>query len=136
NNGANGIGPSIDIRNCVISGNLRSGVFALSGRLNVWTNRIGVKAHADEPLPNGNAGVYIGPGGYGSDVNQSNVIAFNGQMGVGVAAGTGDVSIADNRIWGNAGLGIDVGLDGPQSSATPVPTLTVAHYDPVSKQTV
>ncbi len=132
------------IHDCVISGNLRSGVFGLSGRLSVFANRIGVKAHADEPLPNGNAGVYVGPGGYGSDIgsgfflngNAANVIAFNGQMGVAVAASTGDVAIRDNRIWGNGGLGIDVALDGPQSSAVPVPVLTLAHYDPVAKQTV
>jgi hypothetical protein len=146
--GPTAIGPSIGIHDCVISGNLRSGIFDLSGRLNVSKNRIGAKAHADEPLPNGNAGVYVGPGGYGSDIgaigfatfdpslNSANVIAFNGQMGIAVAAGTGDVAIRHNRIWGNAGLGIDVGLDGPQSSATPVPVLTSAHYDPVAKQTV
>ena len=137
-------GPATNIHDCVISGNLRSGVFGLSGRLNVFRNRIGVKAHTDEPLPNGNAGVYVGPGGYGSDIgsgffvsdNLTNVIAFNGQMGVAVAAGTGDVAVRDNRIWGNGGLGIDVALDGPQSSAVPVPVLTLAHYDPVAKQTV
>jgi hypothetical protein len=147
----NGAGPATDIHDCVISGNLHSGIFGLSGRLNVWANRIGVKAHADEPLPNGNSGVFIGLGGYGSDVGTqgfvltgslpdpgTNVIAFNGEMGVAVAAGVGDVAIRNNRIWGNALLGIDIGLNGPTpiNQDTGIPILTLAHYDPVSGKTI
>ena len=138
------------IHDSVISGNTHSGIFGLSGRLGVSRNRIGVKAHSDDPLPNGNAGIYVGPGGYGSDIGAnvfqaglnppdkwSNVIAFNGQMGVAVAAGVADVSIRQNRIWGNGGLGIDVGLDGPSpDGSVPAPVLTLAHYDPVTNQTV
>jgi hypothetical protein len=145
-------GYATNITDSVISGNLHSGVFGMSGRLNIARNRIGVAAHTDDPLPNGNAGVFIGPGGYGSDVGGSyfaaqnpvpdtdgNVIAFNGEMGVAVTAGVADVAIRNNHIWGNALLGIDIGLDGPtQTSATvmTMPTLTLAHYDPVSRQTV
>jgi hypothetical protein len=141
-----------NINDNVISGNLHSGIFGLSGRLNVARNRIGVKAHTDDPLPNGNAGVFIGNGGYGSDVGTSsafpaitnpgqdgNVIAFNGEMGVAVARGVADVAIRDNRIWGNKLLGIDIGLDGPTQSGPGVvtmPAVTLAHYDPVSRQTV
>jgi hypothetical protein len=139
------------IQDSVISGNLHSGIFGLSGRLNISRNRIGVKAHSDDPLPNGNAGVFIGPGGYGSDVGASvltvgygasdkdgNVIAFNGEMGVAVAAGVADVAIRNNHIWGNTLLGIDIGLDGPtQSSAAMIlPSLTTAHYDPVTQKTI
>jgi hypothetical protein len=139
------------ITNSVISGNLHSGIFGLSGRLKVSSNRIGVKAHSDDPLPNGNAGVFIGTGGYGSDVGTSsfsgtsipdqdgNVIAFNGEMGVAVARGVADVAIRNNHIWGNKLLGIDIGLDGPTQSGTGVvtmPAVTLAHYDPVTRQTV
>jgi hypothetical protein len=154
----NSTGGATIIQDCVISGNTHSGIFGLSGRLNVRRNRIGVKAHADEPLPNGGAGVFIGPGGYGSDVGadeqtivavgnapdkDGNVIAFNGEMGVAVAAGVGDVSIRSNHIWGNALLGIDAGLDGhtettgaaPTGTVT-VPALTLAHYDPALRQTI
>jgi len=139
------------IRDNVISGNLHSGIFGLSGRLNVSRNRIGVKAHSDDPLPNGNAGVFIGTGGYGSDVGTTsafgtslpdqdgNVIAFNGEMGVAVARGVADVAIRNNHIWGNKLLGIDIGLDGPTQSGTGVvtmPSVTLAHYDPATRQTV
>ena len=138
--------PAVTIADSVISGNTRSGVFGMSGRLSVVRNRIGLKAHSDEPLPNGNAGVYVGVGGYGSDIGPSyfssgpagNTIAFNGQMGVAVAAGVANVAITGNRIWGNGGLGIDVGLDGALQppGAIPAPTLTLAHYDPATGQTI
>jgi hypothetical protein len=154
---ANGSGLNLtqaaaNIKDNVISGNLHSGIFGLSGRLNVARNRVGVKAHSDDPLPNGNAGVFIGTGGYGSDVGTSsafststdpgfdgNVIAFNGEMGVAVARGVADVAIRNNRIWGNKLLGIDIGLDGPTQSGTGVvtmPAVTLAHYDPVTRQTI
>jgi len=139
------------IYDCVLSGNNMSGLFALSGSVDIWGNRIGVKAHSDDPLPNGASGVFIGPGGYGSEIGPDqltsnrapNVIAFNREMGVAIAPGVGDVSVRGNRIWSNGTLGIDIGLDGPTLSTTypfdipiAVPVLTLAHYDPVSKKTV
>jgi hypothetical protein len=140
-----------NIHDCVLSGNSMSGIFALSGRVDIWGNRIGVKAHSDDPLPNGASGIFIGPGGYGSEIGPDqltsnrapNVIAFNREMGVAIARGVGDVSVRGNRIWSNGTLGIDIGLDGPTLSTTyqfdvpiAVPVLTQAHYDPVSKKTV
>jgi Right handed beta helix region/Domain of unknown function DUF11 len=138
------------IHECVVSGNTRSGIFDLSGFVTVWGNRIGVKAHSDDPLPNGGSGIFIGNGfgsaiGYdlGLPANAGNVIAFNGQMGVAITAGVKTVSVRGNRIWGNGGLGIDIGLDGPTISTTTeygivfaAPTLTTARYDPVSKTTI
>lgn len=147
----NQAGGGATIHDCVISGNTLSGIFDLSGRVNVWGNRIGVKAHNDDPLPNGASGIFIGPGGWGSAIGSDiltstlpgNVIAFNREMGVAIAAGVNDVSVRGNRIWSNGGLGIDIGLDGPtlvtqSEHGTPieVPTLTLAHYDPVLKKTV
>lgn len=141
-----GFGPPTAIFNSVISGNTRSGIFGLSGALFVSRNRIGVKAHGDAPLPNGNAGVYVGLGGAGSTIgarqpdsffDDGNVIAFNGQMGVAVAAGVDNVDIHQNHIWGNGGLAIDIGLDGPSpAGSVPAPVLTLAHYDAAANQTV
>lgn len=140
-----------NIHDCVLSGNTMSGIFALTGRVDIWGNRIGVKAHSDDPLPNGASGIFIGPGGYGSEIGPDqltfdrapNVIAFNREMGVAIAAGAGDVSVRGNRIWSNGTLGIDIGLDGPTLSTRSnfdlpiaVPVLTLAHYDPLSKKTV
>ena len=149
-NGPGFVRPAAIVTDSVISGNTRSGIFGLSGALIVSRNRIGVQAHADEPLPNGNAGVYVGLGGSGSDIgaitrdpfgqallNEGNVIAFNGQMGIAVAAGLNWVSVRNNRMWGNGGLGIDIGLDGATPAGTlPAPVLTLAHYDPTTNQTV
>jgi hypothetical protein len=149
---ASPFGELVTIHDCVISGNALSGIFDLSGRANIWGNRIGVKAHTDDPLPNGASGIFIGPGGYGSAVGPDvlspnlpgNVIAYNGETGVAVAANVFNVSILGNKIWGNRLLGIDIGLDGPtlatkvstDTTTLLVPTLTLAHYDPVSKKTI
>jgi hypothetical protein len=147
----NGVLGATSILRCVVSGNIHSGIFGLSGRLNVSRNRIGVKAHSDDALPNGASGVFVGTGGYGSDIGASgflasggnpsadgNVIAFNGETSVAVASGAGDVAIRDNRIFSNTLLGIDIGLDGPtpEGAVTPMPALTLAHYDPASGKTI
>src|SRR5437016_8498843 len=66
-NGLRGIGitdfatSSIRISRSVLSGNTRSGIFVTAGRVVIQDNRIGVKAHSDEPLPNGASGIYLGP---------------------------------------------------------------------------
>jgi len=154
-NGQRGIAVSLNgvatVHDCVLSGNDRSGIFDLSGVMTIWGNRIGVKAHSDDPLPNGASGIFIGPGGYGTAIGSDiltpnlpgNVIAFNGEMGVAISSGVSNVSVRGNRIWSNGGLGIDIGLDGPTLSTrsqfgAPIdtPTLTLAHYDPVSKRTI
>jgi hypothetical protein len=147
----NSYGGGAEISSCVISGNALSGIFDLSGLMSIWGNRIGVKAHSDDPLPNGASGIFIGPGGYGSAIGADyltpalpgNVIAFNREMGVAIAAGVTNVSVSGNRIWSNGGLGIDIGLDGPTMSTTSflgtlitTPTLTLAYYDPVSNRTI
>ncbi|HSY50804.1 MAG TPA: right-handed parallel beta-helix repeat-containing protein [Thermoanaerobaculia bacterium] len=153
-NGQRGIAVSVAgvaiVHDCVLSGNDRSGIFDLSGVMTIWGNRIGVKAHSDDPLPNGASGIFIGPDGYGSAIGADiltptrpgNVIAFNREMGVAIASGVNSVSVRGNRIWSNGGLGIDIGLDGPTlstksrfGSPIDVPTLTLAHYDPVSAKT-
>jgi Domain of unknown function DUF11/Right handed beta helix region len=159
---ARGIGTSVvnnavTIHDCVISGNTFSGIFDLSGLLGITNNRIGAKAHADEPLPNGASGIYIGAGGYRSNVGPAsnlytdfrnptsgtNVIAFNGETGVAVAADARDVVIQNNRIWSNRLLGIDIGLNGPTASVpagfgdtVTSPVLTIARYDPAQNKTI
>jgi hypothetical protein len=124
----------------VLSGNIRSGLSALAGIWNIRENRIGVKAHSDEPLPNGASGIYLDRGVYRSTLF-SNVIAFNREMGIAVDPGTLYTDITTNRIWGNGGLAIDDGLDGPSVSVNGdngpinVPVMTNAVYDPAKNQT-
>ena len=124
----------------VLSGNIRSGLFALAGNWEIRENRIGVKAHSDEPLPNGASGIYLDRGLYRSEVS-FNVIAFDREMGIAIDPGTLYTNISYNRIWGNGGLAIDDGLDGPSvavmgdNGPIKVPVLTSAVYDPAKNQT-
>jgi len=149
------IGSTLSIHDCVISGNTGDGIFGTSGLLEISNNRIGVKAHADEPLPNGGNGVVIGAGGFGSNVGSAvllpqldpgtggNMIAFNGENGVAVDANVFEVNVRNNRMWANGLLGIDIGQDGPTMSSAAnsddpisIPTLTLAHYDPAANKTI
>jgi hypothetical protein len=145
-NGERGIGVSsqvysdgIVIANNVVSGNTLSGIFALSGTVNVSQNRVGLKAHSDEPLPNGASGIFIGPFSQGSTI-ANNTVAFNAQMGIAVANGAGDVDLPGNATWSNGTLGIDRGLDGPSLAARPggvdTPSITLAHYDAAKNKTI
>ncbi len=130
-----------EISGNVLSGNIRSGLFAAAGILHISQNRIGVKAHSDEPLPNGASGIYLDRGLYRSELS-FNVIAFNREMGIAIDPGTLYTNIIYNRIWGNGGLAIDDGLDGPSvavmgdNGPIKVPVLTSAVYDPAKNQTI
>lgn len=124
-----------------ISGNVRSGIFALDGRLWIRDNRIGVAAHADTPLPNGASGIYVAPNTEQLAVINYNVIAFNHEFGIAIDGATNWAGGASNRIWGNGGIAIDDALDGPSPDvlttrgrmATPV--ITSASFDPATGTT-
>lgn len=126
----------------VISGNAMSGIFwwGGAGTLNskdiflIEKNRIGVQAHADEPLGNGASGVFLGPHAIGADAGD-NVIAFNRHFGIAVAD-VKENALVRNRIFGNGGSSIDIYLDGrtpvagSSAEAVPMPVLTSVTYDP------
>jgi hypothetical protein len=124
----------------VISGNVRSGLFLAGGAWIVSNNRIGLKAHADEALPNGGSGVFLSAAVIRATLS-NNAIAFNGEMGVAIDPLSLYVYLTHNAIWGNGGLAIDDGLDGPSASVrtdtTPlgVPVITSAVYDPILGET-
>jgi hypothetical protein len=132
---------STTIQSNVISGNVRSAIFAFGGDLKIDANRIGVAAHADDPLPNGASGIYLAPTVGAQTHVTGNVIAFNGEMGVAVGGGERWNGLDRNRIWANGGLAIDYGLDGASPSvpsdhgtlATPV--ITSAVFDPATGMT-
>lgn len=133
--------PFSTINNNVISGNTHSAIFAIGGDVELTENRIGVKAHADEPLPNGASGMFFGRGA-GRIFARSNVIAFNGQAGVAIDPLARYVWLSANRIWANGGLAIDDGLDGPSGFVTlpfgstlSAPVITSAVFDPVKNLT-
>ncbi len=117
-------GPTPGARN-VISGNSLYGVFITGNRNTIQGNFIGVGVDGSTPLPNGTGGIFSGPG-FQSDTGNGNVIggtipgagnviAYNGvadkahAFGVKIYSGTGN-AILGNSIFGNYGLGINLGV--------------------------
>jgi uncharacterized repeat protein (TIGR01451 family) len=125
---ANGLGN-------VISGNGGAGIQVANGPANVIQgNVIGADLTGTQPLGNGDDGIQLplNDGGLSgnSDGNAvggvtpgaGNTIAFNGRVGVWIAQGH-QVSVLGNSIFGNAGIGIDLGggyqyPDGPTANHT------------------
>lgn len=108
------------IRGNVISGNLdgvtvsSSGISGASSDLTtIQGNLIGTAADGTTALGNSRKGVYVflSPNNTigGTDSNEGNVIAFNGEKGVDIGLSTGN-SVQGNSIFSNGALGID--LDG------------------------
>jgi hypothetical protein len=132
------VGPTISGN--VISGNVRSGLFLAGGTWDVRENRIGLKAHADEPLSNGASGMYVSAEA-GRVRVLNNAIAFNKEMGVAIHPASRYVEVRGNTIWANGALAIDDGLDGPSTSVNTdtvplnVPLITSASYDPALGET-
>ena len=132
----------------VISGNNFSGVHisgATTSLNRLQGNRIGVAATSAAPVGNGADGVFIGADAVNNRVGAKaagagNVIAFNVGAGVAIFSGTGN-SVFGNRIFENAGRGIDLGSDSvtPNDTDDPdtgpndllnFPVLTIARLAP------
>jgi hypothetical protein len=103
------------IRNNVISGNTYSGmwIWITEGRFESYLieeNRIGVAADGVTPLPNGAAGMLLGPR-VSADVRR-NIIANHPGMGIALVPGETYVGIRENSMHDNGGIGIDWSIDG------------------------
>lgn len=130
-----------EVSDNVISGNFFSGLWSLRGDIGVHRNLIGTAADGKTPLANGRSGIFLGPLVTSAEV-LGNTISFNFEMGVAVARGAQLVDIRQNSMRDNGGLGIDIGLDGPNAPVADdhltqgnAPTLLSAVYDPVTKST-
>lgn len=154
--GGNTIGGPNSGAGNVLSGNTRDGIVFTEiggGGTVILQDLIGTDAAGHNPLPNGGAGlrfingttgVLVGtPGGGGFDY-EANTIADNAGPGVVVGSSSGDpvhgITIQGNYIYGNAGLGIDLGADGVTPNAPGAgtmganrgqnyPTITSAYSD-------
>jgi trimeric autotransporter adhesin len=122
--GANTIGGTSPAARNLISGNITQGLSIASNAGNtVQGNLIGTKANGTEGLGNTLQGVQIASsdntiGASAGDTNVgANVIAFNGDDGVNIFAGTGN-RVLSNSIFPNGELGID--LTGGTESASGV----------------
>jgi parallel beta-helix repeat protein len=120
----------------VISGNRRSGLWLLgSYQFHVSSNRIGVAADAETPLPNGASGIYVGPLTERPWI-LNNTIAYNAEFGIAIHPSVREIDASENSIFGNGRFGIDYGLDlaTPNSlidigRAPNTPILVSARYD-------
>ena len=108
----------------VISGN-RQGVEILGGNNNIVEgNYIGINAAGTAAVGNSVEGIFIGLNGSGNTIGgtstgAANIIAFNGGIGVRVESGSGN-SMRANSIWGNLGLGINLGTGANNQQSRPV----------------
>jgi hypothetical protein len=102
----------IDIRSSVISANRRSGIVAVDSGVAISSNRIGVAAFTNHPLPNGASGVFLH--GTLSATVSDNVIANHPHFGIATDTPTAQRSLrfTRNSIFDN-GHAIDYGLHGP-----------------------
>ncbi len=132
------------IRNNIISGNTRSGLFIHSGEFRIEKNIIGLTRDLKSGLGNGASGIYLGPESNGTDVFD-NYIGFNQHFGISLDRGAGYRSIRGNSFQANWNLAIDYGLDGPtadvpdfSTSDRPVrrPTIGLAFYDTAVNKTL
>ena len=119
-------GNSASARN-VISGNAQAGISYPGTASNTGTviqgNYIGLNAAGAGALPNGGAGISVAGAAQmtigGSAAGQGNVIAFNQGDGVDVTTSTSTgVTISQNSVYSNTGIGIDLGADGITNNHT------------------
>jgi parallel beta-helix repeat protein len=112
----------------VVSGNRGDGIVVLGSHDHLAGNLIGTDAAGTGPLPNGGAGVRIGPGasanliGGAGEEGPGNTIAYNGGAGVLVEPGATETTISSNSIFANGGLGIEVPAGGGGAPDSPVLT--------------
>ena len=127
-------GTTASARN-IISGNTGHGISVsttASATHYILGNYIGVGSDGSTLLGNGGAGVYIAASNVqvgGKNAGEGNIIAGNTGAGVVIASGSNNL-VYRNSIYGNGGLGIDVGNDGVTANslndARNTPVITTA----------
>ncbi|MDX6673925.1 MAG: hypothetical protein QOH11_1343 [Solirubrobacteraceae bacterium] len=124
--GSNVIGGSGGGEGNLVSGNLQQGIAVqANGTSSVLGNLVGTNAAGTGPIPNGEEGIDAaqvnatigGPGG------AANTVAFN--LGSGIRVEQTGVVVAENSVFSNGGLGIDLDPAGVGGGAQ-VPSLTTA----------
>lgn len=118
------IGGSTPAARNVISGTGYAGVglFDETRQTVVQGNYIGTDASGTLPASNRAVGIYSEAGAGagikigGSGAGQANVIAYNGVPGVLVYTGNG-INVSGNSIFGNGGIGINLGGEGSVNDA-------------------
>jgi hypothetical protein len=106
----------------LISGNGLSGIALTTSdarNINVKGNRIGTAANGTSPLGNDEHGIYLAQGAHDNTLGgefvagEQNIIAYNGDAGVALAASAGVNNYIDpSKTHSNGGLGTDLLDDG------------------------
>jgi len=136
-NGLRGItvdGAAGTIRDNVLSGNARSGIFA--------TSTLGLQILSNRITGNGASGIYVGPTVYEVNV-QGNTISGNHEFAIGIDRNATRVAVRENVMLDN-GAPFDIGMNGPEAGALPPgppyieprPSISSAVYDAASGDTV
>jgi hypothetical protein len=122
----NWIGGSSAAAGNLISGSGGDGIridgASTTGNVVAW-NRIGTDATGRASIANGQHGVFVWDGADANTIGPSNIIAFNGEMGVMISgAETEGVVVTQNSIHDNVYEGIYHGMGGNDN--LPPPTVT------------
>ena len=129
------LGP-IQIRNNVISGNQKNGVFIFSENLAgtfVASNKIGTDFSGNLALPNGESGIQLVGGAFGNLIGPDNVISGNTKNGIQNDAGAVALPnfVMGNRIGVSATLvGANIGNQLSGISVNSKPDTAVGHLNP------
>ena len=114
-------GDRVVVERNTIAGNVEHGIELDSGDdIRVEGNNVGRTA-AGTAIPNGEEGINADSavnGTVGGPGAAANVIAFNLGDGVRVEGTTPQLTVAENAVFSNGGLGIDVGPDGVTANDT------------------
>jgi parallel beta-helix repeat protein len=123
-------GTTASTRN-IVSGNAGVGILiqgtVLATNNQILGNYVGTASDGVASIANTGHGIFLQGGVIqnisigGTNAGERNVIAFNAGAGVALeGAGTTGVQIGDNMIFGNGGLGIDLGADGVTGNDSPL----------------
>jgi uncharacterized repeat protein (TIGR01451 family) len=132
----------VQVSRCVVSGNIRSGIFGDAGTVDVANSRIGVAAADDTPIPNGATGIFAAWGA-GSLYAKDNVIANNGEWGIATLPGIRIFDVERNLVHDNGVFNLDHSMDGADARAGDdslsfpnAPLLHGARYDAARGKTI
>ncbi len=116
--GIQGGGKGTTITGNLISGNGAAGIHVQSdGSVTVTGNLIGPAADGTTLIGNGGAGILLDGGSLVIGPGKGGVNVVAGNTGPGLAATYGGgISLTVGSVYGNGGLGIDLGADGPTAN--------------------
>ncbi|MCA9970813.1 MAG: right-handed parallel beta-helix repeat-containing protein, partial [Anaerolineales bacterium] len=93
----------------VVGGNGADGITSFAAEMGISDNFVGTDVGGTLDLGNGASGIRFGAGFPNSTYVSQNTIAYNALAGVSLREGSG-ITVYDNAIYANGGIGIDLGV--------------------------